>query len=58
MDTGWTVALILYLIGFASVFSGNSGREKWYVVWGAALFWPVGILVAVLAQDEETTHDD
>lgn len=58
MDTGWAVALILYVIGFASVFAGNSGNEKWYVVWVASLFWPIGILVSVLARDEGTPHDD
>lgn len=58
MDTGWAVALILYIIGAASVYSGNSGREKWYVAWLAALSWPLGLLVAVLAEGVSTPHDD
>lgn len=58
MDSGWAVALILYVIGFASVFAGNSGNEKWYVVWAASLFWPFGLLVSVLAPRDKTTHDE
>ena len=58
MDTGWAVALMLYVIGGASVYAGNSGREKWYVAILAALSWPIGLLVAVLAEGVSTTHDD
>lgn len=58
MDTGWAVALILYIIGFASVFAGNSGKEDWYVIWGASLLWPIGILSTLLARKDETKQDE